>query len=267
MRSKTTNITTHDIWVDAPYGRLFVRTWSPDVPSGLTPIILLHDSLGSVELWRDFPETLCSRTGRKVIAYDRLGFGKSDQRSDKLSLDFVSREAETDFAAVKQGLGVDKFVLFGHSVGGGMAVHCAARFGDACVGLITESAQAFVEDRTVQGIEAARDLFKGAGQVDRLKKYHGDKTRWVLDAWIDSWLDPAFSSWSLKSVLPQVKCPTLVIHGVDDEYGSPVHPELIGELVGGPVQVEIMPDTRHVPHRENASAVIEMVAGFAKSLT
>lgn len=247
-------------------GRLFVRIWSPENPAPGLPVILLHDSLGCVELWRDFPAALCAATGRQVIAYDRLGFGKSDAHPARLSLDFVAKEAHTGFASVRQQLDIHRFILFGHSVGGGMAVHCAARFNEACAALITESAQAFVEDRTVQGIEEARELFKDPDQVDRLKKYHGEKAEWVLDAWINSWLNPAFASWSLKPVLPQVKCPVLAIHGSDDEYGSSRHPELIGQLAGGTAQVEIMAGTRHVPHREKEDIVVGVVARFLESL-
>jgi pimeloyl-ACP methyl ester carboxylesterase len=262
MNNTRQKITSRDIWIQAPRGRLFVRIWSPDGPSSDAPIILFHDSLGSVESWRTFPVNLCAVTGRQVIAYDRLGFGQSDPNPGKLPLDFVAKEAETGFAAIRQQLDIDRFVLFGHSVGGGMAVNCAAKFTDACVALITESAQAFVEDRTVQGIEEARELFKEPNQVSRLKKYHGDKTEWVLDAWINSWLSPAFSSWSLRPVLPQVKCPVMAIHGIDDEYGSLAHPELIRQLVGGTARVEVMADTRHVPHREKEAVVVGMLAGF-----
>ena len=255
-----------DTWVQGPGGRLFVRIWSPDMPTALAPIVLFHDSLGCVELWRRFPEQLCAHTGRQVIAYDRLGFGQSDARHAKLPLDFIAQEAETDFAAVRQQLGIGRFTLFGHSVGGGMAVHCAARFSDDCVALMTESAQAFVEDKTIQGLEDARALFQDPGQVARLKKYHGEKAEWILDAWINTWLSPAFAAWSLKPVLPQVTCPVLVIHGRDDEYGSPRHPELIGQLAGGASQVEIMADTRHVPHREQAEAVVSLITGFLQPL-
>lgn len=258
--------TSRDTWVNGTNGRLFARTWSPRNDSGRAPIVLLHDSLGSVELWRSFPAALCSATGRQVIAYDRLGFGKSDVNPETLSVDFVAREAETDFAALRQQLGIDRFVVFGHSVGGGMAVNCAARFPVDCIAAITESAQAFVEDRTVQGIELARELFKDPEQVGRLKKYHADKAQWVLDAWINSWLHPAFASWSLRPVLPHMTCPALVIHGVGDEYGSARHPELIGALAGGVAQLEIMADTRHVPHREREDVVVARVVRFLESL-
>lgn len=205
-------------------------------------------------------------TGRQVIAYDRLGFGQSDVNQGSLPPDFIAKEAEVDFAAVRQQFAIERFILFGHSVGGCIAVNCAALYGDACVALITESAQAFVENRTVQGIKEAQELFKDASQVSRLKKYHGEKAQWVLDAWINTWLHPAFASWSLRSVLPKVTCPLLVIHGSDDEYGSSRHPEIIGQLAGGTAHVEIMPDIRHVPHREKEDLVAGMIAGFIESL-
>lgn len=228
--------------------------------------MLFHDSLGSVELWRGFPAALAVRTRRPVIAYDRLGFGRSDPRNDKLGSGFVAEEAETFFPALREQLGLERCVLFGHSVGGGMAAHCAARFAENCEALITESAQAFVEDRTLAGIRAAQALFEDAAQLERLAKYHGDKTRWVLDAWIDTWLAPDFADWSLDAVLPHVTSPLLVIHGVDDEYGSARHPERIGRLAGGAARIEVMADTRHVPHREREAPVLELAAEFLRAI-
>lgn len=266
MNTKAVTPTIEDTWVEGPHGRLFVRTWSPVVANDKVPLILLHDSLGSVELWRSFPGELCQATGRQVVAYDRLGFGKSAPHPRKLALDFVASEAGHDFTAVIHHLGIGRFIVFGHSVGGGMAVNCAARFGAACVALITESAQAFVEDRTIAGIEEAKELFKDDGQVNRLDKYHGGKARWVLDAWIGSWLHPDFSSWSLIPALPNVVSPALVMHGIDDEYGSPKHPQLIAELSGSSAQLEIMNDTKHVPHREKEAEVVRMVRNFVLQL-
>lgn len=254
-----------DFWVLLPVGRVFVQKWSPVQAHG-SPIILFHDSLGCVELWRNFPSLLAARTGRAVIAYDRPGFGRSDSRTGILSPNFVVEEAASTFPALREQLGIGRFVAFGHSVGGGMATHCAARFACDCAALITESAQAFVEDRTLQGIRAAQALFADPAQVERLGKYHGDKARWVLDAWIDTWLAPSFADWSLDGVLPRVRCPVLVIHGADDEYGSIRHPERIGRFAGGPARVEVMPDTRHVPHREREAAVLDLVAEFLNSI-
>ncbi len=248
-----------DHWVDHPRGRLFVRLWAPTGQAAGAPIVLQHDSLGCVELWREFPEQLCAATGRRVVAYDRLGFGRSDARTGTLPLDFIADEARSFFPVLLEQLGIERCVVFGHSVGGGMAVHCAAGLGDRCEALITESAQAFVEDRTVQGLRAARELFQQPEQMERLARYHGDQAAWVLEAWLGTWLSPTFSGWSLQEVLPKVKCPVLAIHGADDEYGSARHPEMICRLAGGPAQLALMADTGHVPHRERPGQVIAAV--------
>ena len=266
MHTQAADTRSTDCWIEDDHARLFVRRWIPSARRARLPIILLHDSLGSVELWRSFPAALSASTGREVIAYDRLGFGKSDAYSGMLPLDFIAAEADTRFSRVCHQLGIGRFIVFGHSVGGGMAVNCAATLPDACAALITESAQAFVEDRTVQGIETARELFEDPAQVERLARYHGEKARWVLDAWIDTWLSPAFRSWSLDSVLPKVRCPLLAIHGANDEYGTPRHPERIVALASGPTHLEVMPDTRHVPHRERETEVVERVAQFLREI-
>jgi pimeloyl-ACP methyl ester carboxylesterase len=254
-----------DAWVDGHGGRLFARVWSPAAATGRAPIILLHDSLGSVELWRGFPAALCAATGRQVVAYDRLGFGKSDAHPGKLALGFVASEAEHDFAAVRQQLGIGRFVVFGHSVGGGMAVNCAAHCGDACVALITESAQAFVEDRTVQGIEEARELFKDAGQFERLKRYHGDRT---------AGCSTPGSARGCTRTSPGGPSPRPAPRAVP-RPGDPRHRRRVRLAqasaadrrgVGGGARLEIMPDTRHVPHREKEAEVIELVRDFVATL-
>jgi pimeloyl-ACP methyl ester carboxylesterase len=145
-----------------------------------------------------------------------------------------------------------------------MAVHCAAAFPTRCEALVTVAAQVFPEDRTLEGIRAAKEQFSDPEQVERLARYHGEKTRWVLDAWIGNWLDPGFASWSLADVRPQVTCPVLAIHGAHDEYGSTRHPELIGRLCKGPVQVEVLPGVGHVPQRERPEQVLGLVAGFVR---
>lgn len=260
------NILTTEAWVEHPRGRIFVRRWTPSPDAGATgpsaPIVLFHDSLGCVDLWRDFPALLVARTGRRVIAYDRLGFGRSDRRNDRLAMDFIADEAKTYFPVLRRQLGIDRFIAFGHSVGGGMAVNCAAEFAADCVALITESAQAFPEDRTLAGVRVAKEQFKDRKQVERLVKYHGDKAGWVLDAWTETWLNPEFASWSLAPVLPRVSCPLLAIHGSEDEYGSARHPEIIDQLSSGSSRVEIIADTFHVPHRERPERVVDLVGAF-----
>lgn len=263
----TSPILASDVWIDHPQGRLFSRRWrhtGADPATGEpTPIVLLHDSLGCVELWRDFPALLAAATGRDVIAYDRLGFGRSDAREGKLAPDFIADEARTYFPLVCERMKVDRFIAFGHSVGGGMAVHCAARYPQRCEALVTESAQAFVGEETRAGLLEAKRLFEDERALSRLEKYHGNKAQWVLDAWLGTWLDPAFAAWSLRDVLPAVRCPVLAIHGALDEYGSSRHPETIAEHAGGPAQVHILPGTYHVPHRERPDEIAGLVAAFS----
>lgn len=183
-------------WVTTERGRLYTKRWMAPARTDAAPIVLFHDSLGCVTLWRDFPDQLAHATARDVIAYDRLGFGRSDPHPGVLRDDFIHDEATGDFSRVKEQLGITGFVAFGHSVGGGMAVGCAATHGD-CRALVTESAQAFVEEGTVNGILEAKARFEQPGQRDRLRKYHDDKASWVLHAWTDTWLAPGFARWNL----------------------------------------------------------------------
>jgi pimeloyl-ACP methyl ester carboxylesterase len=258
-------VVSADHWVAHPQGRIFVRTWTDSAArpaDSRAPIVLFHDSLGSVALWRDFPARLAAGTGRTVIAYDRLGFGQSDPRIDVLAPDFIAMEAGTGFAALRAQLGLRQFVACGHSVGGGMAIHCAARFPDDCEALVTVSAQACVEEITVAGIRAAKLQFADGEQFGRLEKYHGSKARWVLDAWTGTWLSPQFASWTLAEVLARVRTPILAIHGSEDEYGSTRQPELIAAWSGAAVTVEILPGVHHLPHREQPDQVVRLVSDF-----
>ena len=219
---------------------------------------------GCVALWRDFPAQLAQATGHRVIAYDRLGFGRSDAHPGSLRLGFVESEAQQGFAALRTYFGISDFIVFGHSVGGGMAVACAAAFASQCVGLITESAQAFVEARTLEGIRAADLQFAEPGQLQRLQRYHGNKAEWVLRAWVDNWLSEDFADWNLDAALAQVRCPLLSLHGDDDEFGSPAHPERLLALAGGPAAMQLLQGCGHVPHREQAEAVLKAVARFLR---
>lgn len=248
------------IWVPTDKGRLFAKIWKGNEQR--EPIILFHDSLGCVELWRDFPKRLSLATGRSVVAYDRLGFGKSDPHPGHLSMNFVRDEADEAFVALRDHLQIKRFAAFGHSVGGGMAVAAAAAFPKHCRALITESAQAFVEDRTIDGIGKASHLFGQADQFEKLKKYHGEKAGWVLEAWVGTWLSPAFMSWNLDSCLPMVQCPALLIHGDRDEYGTTRHLERMSALISGPATTIILTHCGHVPHREKQEVVIDAVTKF-----
>lgn len=253
-----------DTWIDLDGRRLFARVW--DAPGDRAPVVLLHDSLGCVELWRDFPARLAEHVGRTVVAYDRLGFGRSDPHPDALTPAFIADEGATVVPAVCDALDVGRFVAFGHSVGGGMAIKAAAASPQRCVAVVTEAAQAFVEDRTTAGIREADAGLRTPAGLERLARYHGEKAPWVLDAWVHTWLDPAFADWSLDAALPRVTSPVLAIHGAQDEYGSPEHPERIAGRTAGPARLELLEGIHHVPHREDESAVLALVAPFLAPL-
>lgn len=256
------SVLVQDLWVDADQGAPLRETLDPTSAhaNDRAPVVLFHDSLGCVALWRDFPERLARSTGRQVVAYDRLGFGRSDPHPAPLDSGFVRDEARAGFRFLRKILGLGDFIAFGHSVGGGMAAACAAAYASHCLALITESAQAFVEDRTVQGIRHAEQAFAQPGELDRLKKDHGEKAAWVLSAWIDTWLAPDFVAWNLDDDLRRVQCPVLILHGDDDEYGSVRHPERIAALTVGRSVMRILPGAGHVPHREKSEAAIDIVA-------
>jgi pimeloyl-ACP methyl ester carboxylesterase len=254
-----------DIILNIGGASVFARQFSAEPSSARVadfPIVLLHDSLGSVELWREFPDLLARRTGRSVIAYDRLGFGRSSPRRELPAANFIHQEAEEVLPALLAELGINEFAIFGHSVGAAMALLAAARFGDRCRGVVSEAGQAFNEDRTTEGIRRAQENFRDPEQFARLERWHGEKARWVLDAWTGSWLSPEFAQWSLAPDLPRVKSPVLVIHGDRDEYGSIRMPETIARHVGGPVEVHVLSDCGHVPHRERPEEVAGLVANF-----
>ncbi|MNO56908.1 acyl-CoA esterase [compost metagenome] len=252
---------SESLWVDTPGGRLFVRRWFPEAAKqpAKPPIVLFHDSLGCVELWRDFPQQLCLATGHEVIAYDRLGFGLSDAYPGTLPLHFIRDEAERFFALLKTQLQIERFVAFGHSVGGAMAATCAALYSQYCAAVITVAAQAFVEQKTLHGIEVAKAQFAQPGQLQRLEKYHADKAPWVLSAWTDTWLSQAFSGWTIENRIDLIQCPLLALHGEHDEYGSVSHPQRIAQLSRTSGEYRIIANCHHVPHREAPDVVLDAV--------
>ena len=262
----TSAIHHHDRWVNTTSGRIFTRTWEPHSARSDVPIVLFHDSLGCVDLWRSFPAALCAATRQRVIAYDRLGFGRSDAYSAPLPLSFIDDEPAESFAALREAYQITRFIALGHSVGGCMAVHCAGGYPDQCQGLVTIAAQAFNENRTRQGIEEANVAFQAPEQFAKLARYHGDKARWVLNAWVETWLSPAFAEWSLIPALEQVQCPTLVLHGEKDEYGSHRQPERIARYTQGPAHCEMLPGIGHIPHREAEAVVVEFARQFIARL-
>lgn len=248
--------------LDTPAGGLHAARWRPDTAEATrSPIVLLHDSLGCVALWRDFPARLAGASGREVIAYDRLGYGRSAPCPGPQPSDFIEEEA-TSFTAVREQLDLEQFVMLGHSVGGCMAAEIAGQHADDCEALITVAAQAFTEPRTLAGIREAEQAFQHPAAMARLAKYHGDKAEWVLRSWVDNWHSEAFADWTLNGALHRVTCPTLALHGEHDEYGSRAQPERIAALTPGPRAPHILSHCGHVPHRECPERLVAALLPF-----
>lgn len=242
-------------------GELYAEQWQV-ATSTLSPIILLHDSLGSVQLWRDFPAQLAQMTQRQVIAYDRLGFGLSEAHPTQLQADFILTEAHKSFAAILDYFTVQNFIVLGHSVGAGMAVGCASYYLQRCDALILISGQIFNEERTIAGVKTAQQLFQQPNQLQRLEKYHGDKAVWVLNSWTGMWLSEKFKQWSLEQDAQTVQSPSLIIHGAEDEYGSVLHPQKFAQAFKAHSEVWIVENGKHFPHKEQPMEVLARIQKF-----
>lgn len=249
-----------DHFVQTPSGRISTRIW-PGSDYAQTPIVLLHDSLGCVELWRDFPALLSRALQRTVIAYDRLGYGRSDAHPGILGDDIVESESSY-LAELLEAMDVQCCIALGHSIGGEMAIACGSRQPGLCTGVIAMAAQAWLEEQTLSAIASAREQFSDPEQFERLKKYHGDKAQWVLDAWTGTWFRPSMRSWSILPELTLLHEPLLVIHGDRDEFASLEQPRRVAELASGPVKLEILPDCGHLPQREMPERVLSVIGEF-----
>jgi len=249
---------------DSPHGPLYGQVWQGDADK--LPILMLHDSLGAVSLWREFPQQLANATGRTVVAYDRAGFGRSVQRTQPMAASFIADEAYEGIVPVMQALGLERVILLGHSVGGGMALAAAAALPEHVAGVVTMAAQTFVEERTLQGIRDAKIAFAQDGQIDRLARYHDMRARWVLDAWIETWMAPDYADWSLEAVLSQIKVPVLALHGQNDEFGSEQHPQMIVDLSGGAARMLMLEGIGHMPHREATARVLAEIGAFIDAI-
>lgn len=245
------------------HGRcLEYRRWPPPAPSIAAPVLLLHEGLGSVGLWRDFPAALASRTGRAVAAYSRLGHGASDPRGAALPVRFMHDEAERTVPAVLDGLAVERAVLFGHSDGGSMALLAAAAFPHRVAALILEAPHVFVEPISIASIARMRDVYDTTGLRQRLARHHGDNVDEAFRGWNDVWLDPEFLAWNIEEALPRVTCPVLVIQGDADEYGTARQMEAIAAGVTGAVETHLLADCGHSPHRDQPARVLDLAAAF-----
>jgi len=236
-----------------------------DCKSDLPPLIMLHDSFGCIELWRDFPEKLSLQINRDIFIYDRQGYGKSD------SLTILSRqnsymEDEADLLIlIMKKLKIPKAILFGHSDGGTIALIAASKYPQKVLAVISEAAHVFVERTTVKGIEKAVYAFKSKGLKERLEKYHSEKTERLFKLWSETWLSDRFRTWNILESLPHIVCPVLIIQGENDEFGTKKQVESIYSLISGEKSVLMIPNTGHTPHKEAQDLTLIRTKEFIQS--
>lgn len=250
-------------FISLPEGKLFVKYWQ-NKASQLAPIILFHESLGCVEQWRDFPQQLLHATGRSVLAYDRIGFGQSTGQTGHVKVDFIFEEALHSIPLLLQRFSIEKFIAFGHSIGGGFAAGTAIHF-PQCRALILESILAHSDEHMRHGVQVAQKLFLQPQYFARIERYHAAKAQSVLDAWTQSWLSDGLSDWSIVNEIDKIHCPTLLIHPEKDEFGHIDQAYAIINALKVPHQLALIAECGHVPHQEYPELVIQKISSFLKT--
>jgi pimeloyl-ACP methyl ester carboxylesterase len=243
---------------------LEARYTGPTPPT--TPaLVFLHEGLGSVSRWRDFPDQLSASTGLTALVYSRAGYGRSDPVPLPRPLDYMQHEGEHVLPEVLDRAGIREAILIGHSDGGSIAlVHAATTGRTRTRALLLEAPHVFVEDLSVQNIDAirARYLDPADDLRDRLAKHHqhADVAFW---GWNRAWLDPGFrAAFNLERYLEQIRCPTLLIQGTDDPYGTSAQLRAIERGIPARVETHELEACGHAPHRDRPERVLELMTRF-----
>lgn len=233
-------------------------------PGPTAPIVMLHEGLGSVSMWKDFPDQLARRTGRRVLAYSRHGYGTSSRLQVKREPDYMHHEAEVVLPGVLEALGVEAPILLGHSDGGSIALIHAGRYPGKARALILEAPHVFVEPLTVASIAGAKTVYETTDLGRKLGRYHDDvdSTFW---GWNDIWLDPRFLDWNIESYLPDVTAPVLMLQGLQDEYGSVAQLEAIAAQVAGKTETVLLDQCGHSPHRDQPELTLAAIERFLRA--
>jgi pimeloyl-ACP methyl ester carboxylesterase len=244
-------------------GRELEVAWAGDAACAPPVVVFLHEGLGSVSAWREFPARLCAAAGRRGLVYSRYGYGASTPKppGERWSPDFMHREAHEVLPALLAALGIERPWLFGHSDGGSIALLHAARHPVA--GLVVVAPHVFVEDVSVTSIEAARVAYETADLRARLARHHADPDS-AFRGWNDVWLDPAFRDWNIERDIAAITCPVLAVQGEDDEYGTLEQVRAIARCVAR-TQLLVLPGCGHSPHRDRPEALIAEAARFIRA--
>lgn len=230
-------------------------------------LVFLHEGLGSVAMWRDFPARVAQLTGCRTLLWSRTGYGQSSPLPAPRTARYMHEEALDVMPALFDRLGIERPVLIGHSDGGSIALIHAGAYPERVAGLVVLAPHEFVEEKTLAGIRQAGELYAASDWRTRLERYQRDPDA-AFYAWHDIWTSPAFRDWNIEEYLPALRCPVLAIQGEDDEYATMRQIEVIAEAVGAGCDVDLLrlADCRHSPHRDQTGAVLAAITGFLARL-
>lgn len=228
-------------------------------------LVFLHEGLGSMALWKNFPEAVVEATGCSALVYSRHGYGKSDPLTEARKVDYMHREALEVLPQVLAAQSIENPVLIGHSDGASIALIHAGAGRWPVRGLVLMAPHVFVEDITVASIAQAKVTFESTDLAVKLGRYHDDAvaTFW---GWNHIWLHPDFRAWNIEQYLPGITVPTLLIQGEDDQYGTQAQTEAIKRQMKGPVETVVLPRCAHSPHVDQKDATLRAIAAFVGAL-
>ena len=232
-------------------------------PPGKAPtIVMLHEGLGCVALWRDFPARLAAGTGWGVLAYSRAGYGKSDPVDLPRPLDYMTREARLSLPAVLEATGFQRGILLGHSDGASIAaIYAGELFADRVDGLVLIAPHVFTEAPGLASIAEARVAYTAGALRARLAKHHAHVDS-AFCGWNGAWLDPGFKAWNIEDTVGRWRVPALLIQGADDQYGTLAQIRAIEARSPAPVTSLILGACRHSPQTEQPQATLDAIVRF-----
>ncbi|MFZ0486813.1 MAG: alpha/beta hydrolase [Arenicellales bacterium] len=239
--------------------------WIGPPPEATATLVFLHEGLGCVALWKDFPDRVAEATGLGVLVYSRRGYGESDPVESPRPLTYMHNEGLEVLSEVLDATGIRSAILVGHSDGASIALIHAGGVRDPRVhGLVLMAPHVFNEELSIRSIRAAKEAYEQGGLREQLARYHGDNVDGAFRGWNRAWLDPGFLEWNIEEFLPRVAIPLLVIQGRDDEYGTERQVHAIRDQAAGPVELLMLPDCRHSPQRDQPAATLEAIRVFAE---
>jgi pimeloyl-ACP methyl ester carboxylesterase len=245
-------------------GRRIEYGFAQPAVAGGRDLVMLHEGLGSVSMWREFPERLARATGCRTLVYSRYGYGRSSPLETPRSVQYMHEEARLWLPAILERLNIRRPILFGHSDGASIALIHAATDASDVAGIVALAPHINVEELTVRNIAAARAAYLHTDLPVRLSRHHvhADSAFW---GWNRIWLDPAFRDWNIETLLPSIRCPVLAIQGEEDEYGTMEQITGIARAVAHS-KLLTLPGCRHSPHRDQPEAVLAAAAEFAAGI-